>query len=726
MLNGVSLHYFTLLLFILVAVCYLILGIYTLLADMKSKVRWMYMFAIISLTFWSLFYGLMMISNNEPTARVFFSIGLLFSCLFFPSWIHFLLYLIDSKHKDSKCLGILYTFAIIIPIIGIHYENIYFAETPFGFLYSYGENIVFRIMTIYLVFLFFIIAYLHYKWWKLARSEKQKKYIMRFVTITLLIAPLGFILEFIGPAFFGIKTIPISSGVILIVSLQLAYIMHMYSSLSISVKNISEDIFKSISMPIFLLNIENYIIHINDAAASVWGNDYIGKNAVTLFLVDNKPPEATLFDADFTEKTVTAESRTYDMLLKVLTDKHGEVFSKIVAFNDITEMQNALAFAKDQSKAKGEFLSRMSHEMRTPMNAIIGMANIGRNANDPQKINNYLDKIVEASNHLLDVINDVLDMSKIEANKMEIITSSFNLDVLIERVKSIAAIKAYEKSHKLSFNIDNNIPRSLIGDNLRLAQVMANFLSNAIKFTPDGGHIDLNINLIKKVDNELTIRVEVKDTGIGISPDHFEKLFSSFEQAEGDTDRKYGGTGLGLSISKRIIELMGGSIGVASEKGNGSCFYFIIKLQLSNFDENNLNSIEDEINLDGAFKGKNILLVEDIEINREIVITILEDTGVEIDKAENGIIALEMFEKNENKYDLIFMDIQMPYMNGLEATTKIRSINSDYAKNIPIIAMTANAFAEDVLECKNAGMNDHIRKPIDFDDVLKKLHVYLS
>jgi PAS domain S-box-containing protein len=543
--------------------------------------------------------------------------------------------------------------------------------------------------------------------------------------------------------------------------------------------------------------------------------------------------------------------------------QNGEVTGLVVMSRDITqrkEMARQQAEAEAASKAKSSFLATMSHEMRTPMNAIIGMTAIGKNSKDIERKDYALHKIGDAAVHLLSVINDVLDISKIEANKLELSPVEFNFERMLQNIANIINFRMDEKHQKFTVNVDRKIPRFVYGDDHRLSQVILNLLSNAVKFSPESGEIGLDVTFVNEQDGICEIRTEVSDNGIGITPEQQTKLFRAFQQAESGISRAFGGTGLGLSISKHIVELMGGTIGVESEHGKGSRFIFTIKvgrgtknvtsmlapgIKLENlrilvvddepaidmylkelFDQLNINCdtaadgfeayqiieekgsydiyfidwrmpgmdgieltrkikahdkdrpsvvvmissadwavIKDtaldagvskyllkplfssaiidcvneclglhgaaddeapEIALGGRFAGKKLLVAEDVEINREIIISLLEDTGVSIDCAQNGLEAVEIIVAAPDKYDAILMDVQMPKMDGLEATRLIRALNTTpHLANLPIIAMTAHVFKSDIEECLKAGMNDHIGKPIDIDDVLKKLHKYL-
>jgi signal transduction histidine kinase/CheY-like chemotaxis protein len=552
--------------------------------------------------------------------------------------------------------------------------------------------------------------------------------------------------------------------------------------------------------------------------------------------------------------------------------------------NEMTEnLIQAREEALSSSRAKSEFLANMSHEMRTPMNAIIGMTAIAKESGEIDKKDYCLEKISDASAHLLGVINDVLDMSKIDANKFELSPAEFNFEHTLRKAANVITFKVDEKKQRFSVNIDENIPERFIGDDQRLIQVITNLLSNAVKFTPDGGSIFLESRLVSKENGICTLQIGVIDSGIGVTKEQQDKLFNSFVQAESNTSRKFGGTGLGLAISKRIIEMMGGKIWVESEPGKGAGFYFTIQVEMisekdypegpvpeealmppareefpvkrakwenihmlavdpeensracfvntalrfgincecaSNgaeavkavqekgpfdihfadwktpgldiavlmdeirktaeiagkpFDPSsamvivtsaavwntvgtglkktgvdkfiskplfpsaisdmisdclgvkNTEAVQNNADNEGfKFPGKRLLLAEDVEINREIVLTLLEPTEIKIDCAENGAAAFNKFKNEPSLYDMIFMDVQMPEMDGYEATRRIRALDVEEAKTIPIIAMTANVFKEDIKNCLAAGMNGHVGKPLDLNEVMNQLKKYLE
>ncbi|MCL2031376.1 MAG: response regulator [Oscillospiraceae bacterium] len=529
----------------------------------------------------------------------------------------------------------------------------------------------------------------------------------------------------------------------------------------------------------------------------------------------------------------------------------------------IEETQEALRQAKeraeDSDRAKSAFLANMSHEIRTPMNAIIGMMEIAGHTEDIGRVRYCLDKIDDAARHLLGVINDILDMSKIEAGKFELSPSEFPLEKLLQQVSNVTNFRISQKRQEFIIKVGKDVPASLVTDQMRLAQVATNLLSNAVKFTPDDGKVGLYIHLLEDLGDECLLLFEVVDTGIGISEEQQKKLFRSFVQADGSISRRFGGTGLGLAICKSIVELMGGSIGVDSEPQKGSRFYFTIRAGKGSLagtdslspdmdwdgvrilvvdDDREVREYFEEIaanvgiqcttapdgesafallerenpysmlfvdwrmpgidgveltrkirerygenaivimisavdwegiqetagsagindflskplfsstiidcinkhlgkpqkvqdtpgkrNLDtGIFAGKCVLLAEDIEINREILTSLLEETGVDIVCAENGREAVECFAASPRRFAMVLMDIHMPEMDGYEATRRIRALGTPAAMNVPIVAMTANVFREDIARCLSAGMDDHVGKPVDMDELLNKMKRYI-
>lgn len=386
-----------------------------------------------------------------------------------------------------------------------------------------------------------------------------------------------------------------------------------------------------------------------------------------------------------------------------------------------------LAIAKEKAesseRAKQQFLANMSHEIRTPMNAIKGMTDIllRRSPKEDQMV--YLNAIKESSNSLLVVINDILDLSKVEAGKIELEKIPFSPAEVIRNVATIMQLKAEEKGLLLQVNVKDELPTQVVGDPTRLHQVLLNLTGNAIKFT-EKGIVSIHLKAIAEEGSDLLhAQFCVSDTGVGIDENRLEKIFGAFDQAYAGTSRKYGGTGLGLSISKKLVELQDGKIWVESSKGKGSQFYFKIPYSILAQHTSNREVAEKQPQQDIAaqLKGIRILLVEDNTFNAIVAQEELEDSiaDIEVDVAENGVIALEKLK--HNAFDLILMDVQMPVMNGYDTTKAIRKLENGQA-SIPIIAMTANVLKEEVERTVAAGMDDFIGKPFDAEELLMKIY----
>ena len=387
--------------------------------------------------------------------------------------------------------------------------------------------------------------------------------------------------------------------------------------------------------------------------------------------------------------------------------------------------EDAFQVAQEANRSKSSFLANMSHDIRTPMNAIIGITSLIRHdAGDKGKVIEYADKIDTSSQHLLGIINEVLDMSKIEAGKTVFKYSDFSIPDFIQELDTIFRSQIYEKKQTLTITKENIRHEWVNGDQVHLMQIFSNLLSNAIKYTQEGGEIQL---LAEECESNSSVyakyRFLVCDNGMGMSADFKDRIFDAFTRAENSLTNKIQGTGLGMAITKNLVDLMGGTIDVESEPGQGSCFEVFMDLKIAEERSASPASQAETEEQDGnILKGMRFLCAEDNELNAEILTELLKIEGAECTICENGKRALETFEQSvPGDYDMILMDIQMPVMNGYEATKAIRRSSHELAKTIPIIAMTANAFSEDIQHSLAAGMNAHISKPVDMKTLEKTI-----
>ena len=748
-------------LFFLVCVAYIYASIMTLANDPMSKSRRDYFLAGIVLSLSCLFYGMMTIAISERV-RWFWAAGFIPFFLFLPAWIRFISNIVTIKNKVLRIIArrILLIVCLIIAVICVASDEVVFVNTAYGYQFSYQGSLLFKAVGILVLAISSCVVILNIRWWRESVKQRSRTQQRILVYLTFLGA-IGIVTDFIVPIITQYTLPPLAVIAILPGTLQLYVSMSVNKTLSITIPNASRYIFKSVTIPILVLDHENTISLENKAALDFFGESHVGKNISGAIVFSEKAPELSSYDKDIANANVTVETpsgkRLCDMLLSVETDKYGDALCKVVILRDITEnvglicdlretseqLEVALRQANAASKAKSDFLSNMSHEMRTPMNAIIGMTTIGKSAEDLDGKHHALSKIGNASSHLLGVINDVLDMAKIEADKLELSPTSYYFRKMLENVVAVIGFRVDEKMQLLSLNVDDRIPQVVIGDEHRLAQVITNILANAVKFTPEKGSIRLEAFLDAETDDQCLLRMVVTDSGIGISPEQQKKLFVAFEQVEGGISREYGGTGLGLVISKRIIELMGGEIWVESESDKGARFIFTVNVMRGSKEpsatEDNDSASEratshahsdgnagDGTAGDGEFAGKKLLVAEDVEINREILISLLESTGLAIDCADNGKEAFEMIAAAPGRYDMVFMDMQMPQMDGLESTRRIRTLPACGSDKLPIVAMTANVFKDDIESCLAVGMNDHLSKPIDIDRIIEVLRRYLG
>ncbi|MDR1272375.1 MAG: response regulator [Clostridiales Family XIII bacterium] len=522
-----------------------------------------------------------------------------------------------------------------------------------------------------------------------------------------------------------------------------------FGELADSFDEMADSITDSVHTPLVITDMDMKILYINELGSELIGRaekDLIGTpyRDASLYPVGTEydPIAVMLEGRQPSEFKNEKDGRYYRGDAQYLFDKNENKIGYIITSTDVTELslgrerlEKAVKDANKANEAKGQFLARMSHEIRTPMNAIVGITNIvekklgeiGTGEGNPKidNIREHVAQIENSSHHLLGLLNDILDLSKIEAGKIEISEEMFNLENMAETVKEIILPRCGSKAIELNTKFDDSIATPVVSDSLRLRQVLINLLGNSVKFTPESGRIDFFIDRMDETEDKYLVKYTVGDNGIGISKDAIGGIFDLFEQADGSITRRFGGTGLGLPISQTIVNLMGGEIAVDSKEGEGSVFSFELWMRKSDTESMAYEGAE-PAPADVDYTGKRILIVDDVDINRMILGTLLEDTGIGILEAEDGEEAIKIFEDSEEgSIDLILMDVMMPVMNGLEAAKRIREMDRSDAGTVPIIAVTANAFKEDAEKTISAGMNAHLSKPIDPDSLNSALYKYL-
>ena len=719
-----------------------ILGIVWFGDKRNQMVRSFFVLGVIA-AYWIIFNGILSVTN-EQSFPVILSIGMIFVCSLPFALFWFALHYTKSplvRSKGIMTLSIALPTADVLLMLTNPLHKLYFTDYAFPVP---GKGILFWahvVVCLAIVFLSFVLIVIN-----ALKTQKHK--------VLMLCAGLGTLISSVIHICFALNpviTYDLSSIGFFLTFLLFAFSAH--KSRIFNIRRITVDqTFFALDDIFFLFDKDGTMIEHNSAAKTLFPQFFsLGKSVSLNELISDLSPRLLRCTPPNLLKSIGTEGKNCEGEIH-LAAKDGQIKAYALRWHaiphkpalsgyalsladtsayhniidEINEKNESLIKLTEEalsaSKAKSAFLANMSHEIRTPLNAIIGMSHIAKESfENPEKAIASINQILRASKHLLELLNNILDMSKIESGKFALASDPFLLQAALDEVVDIFAQRCDEKEIALVTDIDTP-PKVVVGDSLRLKQVIINLLGNAVKFTDSGGNIRLLVNGQINEDY-LNLKVSIQDTGIGMSEEQLSRLFNTFEQADSSIAARYGGTGIGLALSQHLVGLMGGIITVESQLGHGSVFSFNIRLPIraGSGEKPCQEHVRDSLDL----SEKRVLVVDDVEINRIIISELLSQTNVIIEEAEDGTEALKLFEKSpEHYYDAVLMDVQMPNMDGYEATRQMRAMSRKDANTLPIVAMTANAYREDVEKALRAGMTAHLTKPVDitiFFGLLAKL-----
>lgn len=711
------------------AVCAIGLGYNYFIKNPSNPKNKRFLLFCLSSALWSLGFGFLIIQTTTDKAWLCRSIGMIgvFPYIYFG--LSLLSYLAESSGKEKKLLkysgvaGFIFYPFIIDPKIQS------FELTNYGMAYSFNTNFWVTLYNIYFIYVLILIVITITKF-KRKTDLKRKRVTYRTILLYAIMLAIGATLDTVFPAL-GLVSFPGSTitqffGVCLIYS-ALSYEIKN----STSIENIAQYIFHLSNFPIIVFNSKNKLSLISDSACEFLG---ITKNDTNVMIQDIFDSDNEILNENNTGKEYkcSLNNSICELSIQKVMDNYGDTVGYVVIIYDLTEknkmiseLEKAKIEAENASKAKENFLANISHEIRTPLNVVLGMNEMLYNETDIKLIKEYSNNIDEAGKNLLNTINDVLDFSKIQSGKLDIVKSDYNLKETVTNITELLRKKFETKGLLLNIDINNDIPQTLIGDKMRIEQILLNLMDNSLKYTA-AGKIKVEVNAQKIDKDNVNVIISVKDTGCGISKNDIDNLFTSFKRLEEDKNRVFEGTGLGLAITKKLIDAMNGKIEVESEVGVGSKFTIIIPHEISTSKENIKEESKTEVintNKELDIPNIHILAVDDNKTNLLVFKGLLKKTNAKIDTTLKGSEAIELFKSNN--YDIVFLDHMMPEMDGIEVLKKIRELEKDKEKKTPVIVLTANAMEGSKEEYLAYGFNDYLSKPVNGAALKSTLKKYL-
>lgn len=727
---------------IVLGVLGLVMGLsYFVKEKMTGNIRWYILLLGISCGMWCIFYGVMGFCDNMDRALIYRELGLLGMYTFLMTELLLLVYLSGLPKKAGATIELLLLVLTISDAVFMAKPGSVELDREFGRTILYSQASFNRYYHFWYLFVYFLIMFLLSIFWGLRKKPKREKMFQVYATLVNVLLIVAAIPDTVFPVFYGVF-LP-TSGVGSFFCLWVIWLAaSQNNAFNVTIQNLGKYIYDSVNSAVLLFGTNGRLEMANHYAAELLGEVRCGYRFSDIFDFETDVEGDDIIQRILTDKAeefmengqMVVKAKSYkghiscEIIPSKVLDKYGEAYCVICMVHDLTEQEKLIAEANEANRAKTQFLANMSHEIRTPINAIMGMDELIIRESSEQTIVDYARKIESASHSLLSIVNDVLDLSRIESGRLEINPVSYSLEKLIRDCYSMISVRTHEKGLDFRVEIDKDLPAELVGDEVRLRQIIINLLTNAVKYTHKGS-VTLKVSAF--VVKDFRLKISVIDTGIGIMEDKMSLLFEKFRRIEESRNRNIEGTGLGLSITKRLVDNMGGSIEVESKYGEGSSFIVKIPQKI-----NDLTPIGE---IDVTSVGKTslqsykvsfvapeakILAVDDVATNLVVFCGLLRNTKMQIDTASSGFEALTM--TAEKKYDLIFMDHMMPELDGVETLHKMMEDDCNLNHSTPVIMLTANAIYGVREQYLKEGFADYISKPLRGEAVEKIISNYLK